>query len=175
MTETQLFEARVKECKGVIRGLVGRFIRDDATAQDVMQQIFMRAWIQRDKFAGRSKYSTWIYKLATRCVYTHLYGSKRRIRIIDEPPERFEHIHSVGHYLYSSPDIQLGDEEDLRRLEAAVKTLPKPLQEALVLQTVYGWPIEQIATELRIPEGTVKSRLFRAKAALKEKLPKLPD
>lgn len=171
MTEEQLYEERVKACKGMIRRLVARFIKDEATAQDVMQQVFIRAWIQRKKFEGRSKYSTWLYRLAIRCVMNHLYGDKRRVRIVDPIPERFEEMHTVGHYLYCSPDIGLAEEEDLRRLEAAIQTLPKALQEVLVLQVVYGWPLAQIAKDLGIPEGTVKSRIFRAKQALKELLP----
>lgn len=170
MTEQQLFEERVRACKGMITGLVRRFIKNEANVQDVMQQIFMRAWIHRASFEGRSKYSTWIYKLGVRCIINYLNMDKKRVRILDEPPKRFEDIHTVGHYLYSSPDLQLADEEELRCLERAIKTLPPALQEALVLQTVYGWPITQIAKELSIPEGTVKSRLFRAKEALKDKL-----
>ena len=172
MDEKQLFEGRVKSCKGMITGLVRRFIKDEATTQDVMQQIFIRAWIHRAQFQGRSKYSTWLYKVAIRCVMNHLYLDKKRVRLIGTPPEHFEEMHTVAHYLYSSPDIQLGEEEDLRHLEQAVKTLPKAMQEVLVLQTVYGWPIAQIAHDLGIPEGTVKSRLFRAKQMLQEMFPK---
>lgn len=166
MDERTLFEQRVKKNKALVLHFISRYIFDVDLRHDIMQQTFLRAWIVRDSFEGRGSYEGWLKKIAATCTFNYLVSHQHKITIAKKEYAdglNYEDLHSLDHYLFASPLDQLIQDHDLILAAEALKALPKPFQEAIVLSLVYGHTYEEIAAIANIPIGTVRSRIFRGK------------
>jgi RNA polymerase sigma-70 factor (ECF subfamily) len=137
---------------------------DRDAAEDVAQEAFLRAYRALGQFRGPSSFRTWLYQIASNVARTH--SAKRRNRKETQEPE--------SAYARDRPS-----EENVERrviahdqLRRALLELPDDWREALVLRDIEGLEYREIAELLKIPMGTVESRIFRGrqrlKAALKE-------
>ncbi len=127
-------------------------------AADVTQQVFLQTFRKIGQFSGQSQFGTWIYRVAVNEALQHLRRSQRsRERTLEqEPTDR-------------SPDShQNVDDKEL--LEQALRLLDPELRSAFLLREVEGLSYSEIAETLEIPEGTVGSRLNRARRELKQHL-----
>ena len=127
-------------------------------AADMTQQVFLQAFRRLDQFSGRSQFGTWIYRVAVNEALQHLRRSRRsRVGILEHEP------------MDSSPDSNenFGDKE---LLEKALARLDPVLRSAFMLREIEGLSYSEIAEALQIPEGTVGSRLNRARQELKRHL-----
>ena len=129
-----------------LRGLVG----DAHLAEDLAQETFVRAFRHLPGFAFRSKFSTWLFRIAHNVAIDARRSRGRRLALVGrlEPPR-------------DTPGPELGAE-----LAAAIAALPPKLRSALLLVEVMGMSCAETADVLGIPDGTVKSRLFHARAQL---------
>ncbi len=127
-------------------------------AADVTQQVFLQAFRKIGQFSGRSQFGTWMYRLAVNEALQHLRRSKRsRLQTLErEPMDR-------------SSDRQ-DNVADKELLEQALGLLDPKLRSAFLLREVEGLSYSEIAGALEIPEGTVGSRLNRARRELKQHL-----
>lgn len=127
-------------------------------ASDVTQQAFLQVFRKIGQFAGRAQLETWIYRVAINEALQHIRRSKRaRLRTLEqEPMDR-----SPSNY------ENVGDKE---LLEEALNGLDPDLRSAFLLREVEGLSYREIAEALRIPEGTVGSRLNRARGDLRKRL-----
>jgi RNA polymerase sigma-70 factor (ECF subfamily) len=133
---------------------VWRFLRhllgDGALAEDVTQETFLRVYQHLPSFAWRSKFSTWVFRVA-------------RNAGIDALRTRRRH----DHLLHALPRPQPEPAPDARaEALAAVAALSPKLREALLLIEVFGFTYREAAQVLRVPDGTVKSRVFQARVRL---------
>lgn len=130
-------------------------------AADVTQQVFLQAFRKISQFSGRSQFGTWIYRVAVNEALQHLRRSKRsKVQILEqEPMDRSPASHESF------------DDKDL--LEQALGQLDPDLRSAFLLREVEGLSYNEIAHALKIPEGTVGSRLNRARRELKQQLVEL--
>jgi RNA polymerase sigma-70 factor (ECF subfamily) len=127
-------------------------------APDLTQQVFLRVFQKICQYSGRSQFGTWIYRVAINEALQHLRRSKRtRLRILEQEP------------MDRSPNSyeNVGDKE---LLEQALERLDPELRSAFLLREVEGLSYKEIAEALQIPEGTVGSRLNRARRELKQRL-----
>lgn len=140
--------------------LVGN--REDA--EDLMQEALARAYFKLDTFAGRSAFFTWLYRIVL-----NLSISRRRRR-------RLESTHRVGR-LEEAPspidnsaaaDDTVETQEQLQQMRNAIAKLDVQRRTVLVLRDVEGLDYAQIAELLNLPKGTVRSRLHRARADLRQ-------
>ena len=144
--------------------------RDDAL--DVVQEALVQAYVKLDSFRGEAKFYTWLYRIAM-----NLALSKRRRRrstvSIEEIRER------VGEEPVSnqpSPESGLIGQEQAATVQRALTALGDEHCQILVLREMENYSYEEIVKILKLPLGTVRSRLFRARSELKEKLKELmPD
>jgi RNA polymerase sigma-70 factor (ECF subfamily) len=169
--ETALFEVLMRRYNQRIYRAVRAILRDDADAEDVMQQAYLNAYRHLDQFAERAKFSTWLTKIA---LYEALHRVRRRrpMTSLDEPmPEGVEGttmdtIKSTG----PNPEQALLAGETASLLEAAVTGLPDGLRDVFMLRDVDGLSTLETAESLGIKEETVKTRLHRARRHLRRHL-----
>lgn len=174
MDEAQLFEKRVRLYQGKILGLLQRYVHDEHTRHDLLQQTLLRAWIHRDSFQGHSRYSTWLLKIAINTAITYLVANKKKIKIFTEIESGYENIPNVENYMYAAPDHYLSGIESWKRLGHEMMQLPKEDREALVLTSLYAYEYKDVAKMFGVPTYVIKRRLHRARnklrAALKDEL-----
>lgn len=127
-------------------------------APDVTQQVFLQVFRKIGQFSGRSQFGTWIYRVAVNEALQHIRRSKRyRLRMLEQEP------------MDRSPHSQESfDDKEL--LEQALAMLDPGLRSIFLLREVEGLTYREIAEALKIAEGTVGSRLNRARRELREHL-----
>lgn len=169
MDEKILFEKRVKRYKGLIKRIIMRHAANPSIRDDLMQQTFLRAWIHRNSFQRRSKYSTWLCRIAINTTLNYLISQKSKVKVIDKYEIDVENVAHIQHYLYISPDKILSDQENLDIVADAIRTLPGKIGAPLILNVIYGYDYERVASMLSLPIGTVRSCIYRARNILRAK------
>lgn len=143
-------------------------VRDTATADDLTQEVFLRLWNRADQWSGAGALPAWLLRIATHLALNHLRSVKRRRETPIQPPPTAddEEVQIPGWMMDAStqpPDEAAAHSEHRRLLRQAVDLLPADKQ--TILRMTYDGQMEtrQVADELGIPEGTVKSRLYHAR------------
>jgi RNA polymerase sigma-70 factor (ECF subfamily) len=143
--------------------------RDDAL--DAAQQAFLLAWQQLSKFRGDSGFYSWLYRIARNAAIS---GVRRR-----RPVGSLDHLSESGgaepaeQGTAAHPGAALELQEEVQRLRQALSQVPQDFREVLVLKEIDEMSYEQIGELLGIPTGTVRSRLFRARQDLLERMQRL--
>ena len=135
---------------------------DRDAAEDVAQEAFLRAYRALGQFRGQSTFRTWLYQIATNVARTH--SSRRRDRKEAQEPES---AHERDRPSEENIERRVIAHDQLRR---ALEELPDDWREALVLRDIEGLEYKEIAELLKIPMGTVESRIFRGRQRLKAAL-----
>ncbi len=153
--QQQLYEACHQDVYGLMMRMVGR---EDAA--DVSQQVFMQVFRKMGQFQGQSKFQTWLYRLAVNESLQHLRKNKRKSQVLSHDP------------IDNRPSTSRQREaKDL--LEFALERLEPLLRSIFLLKESRGLSYREIAAATEIPEGTVGSRLNRARRKLREHLVEL--
>ena len=155
-------------CSGLATHLLG----DREEALDLSQEVFLRVFRTLHRFRGQSSLRTWIFRIVVNQVRNRQRWWRRRQR--SNQVSLDEHIRDHGEMVLgadaSTPDRELTRKEIGARLKTAIQNLPFEQRTALVLREVEGLKYEEIAFSLGLPVGTVKSRLTRARQALRVEL-----
>lgn len=157
--------------------LVQRLVRDPAEAEDVAQEAFIKAYRALPNFRGESAFYTWLYRIGINTAKNWLVAHARRLPmvtdVIDEEQDRLED----GGLLRNdeTPDRILMSKEIGETVNAAMLALPADLRTAITLREIDGLSYEEIAQVMDCPIGTVRSRIFRAREAIAERLRPLLD
>jgi RNA polymerase sigma-70 factor (ECF subfamily) len=146
------FEWLVRRYQGDVWRLVFHLLHDETLADDVTQDSFVRAFRFLGRYRGDSKFSTWLFTIARNCAVDELRRSTRQTRIA----RRAEF----------QPGAQPSDQTAGVEVREALAGLPHDLREPVVLIDMFGMPYREVSVMLRIPEGTVKSRVHRARELL---------
>ena len=170
------FDVLVRKYQHKIVKLVTRYVHDGSEALDVAQEAFIKAYRAIHGFRGDSAFYTWLYRIAINTAKNHLVAEGRRP--VDsgmdlQDPDQYElqgRLKDVD-----TPERLLLTDEIQRTVEAAIAALPEDLRTAIVLRELEGMSYEQIAETMGCPVGTVRSRIFRAREAIDEKLKPLLD
>lgn len=138
-----------------------RMLRDREAALDATQETFITVFRKADRFAGRSAFGTWLYRVAINTCYDHARRSRRHVT---EPlPESNDPADLTSDDAFASIELRPD-------LEAALAALPAEFRAAVVLADVEGLGLQTVADALGVPVGTVKSRVFRGRRLLAESL-----
>ena len=168
------FEMIVRQYSDMVFGLAARFVGPEE-ADDVVQETFLRAYRALDSFRGESSLKTWLYAIALNRVRAR-QGALARFRSFFVQLGRESSQGDGELYLTDPPDPAASPEEDAltaerrQRLRAAMRTLPEEFRSAVVLRDLEGLAYGEIAEALKVPVGTVRSRIARGRALLKEQL-----
>ena len=159
------FATLVERYTGRVYALVGGMVRDRLAAEDIVQDVFFKVHRKLPTFEGKSRFYTWLYRVAYNTATDHL-KKKRLDKSTSVEDFSYLDLESSG----SGPDRNLANAELRRRMADAVAELPDKYRDILVLREYEECSYEEIAEILQCSKGTVESRLFRARARLKEKL-----
>jgi RNA polymerase sigma-70 factor (ECF subfamily) len=154
-----------------------RMIGNYEEACEVVQDTFLAAYRALKKFRGESKFSTWLYSIVINLSKNRSAKVKARFYreglSLDDPGAKVQGCHGDDPPAQDSPVAdQLEKQEVQEKIQECMSTLDPEYREVLVLRDIQGFSYEEIRAILKIPDGTVKSRLFRARDALKECLKK---
>jgi RNA polymerase sigma-70 factor, ECF subfamily len=159
--ETAAFEGIVRRWQSPLINLAYRFCRDRARAEEMAQEAFLRAYRNLGSWRQESAFSTWLFSLAT-----NLYCSEiRRLPPVTLP---FEDVTEPADPRALDSDVE--EHQQRAAVRQAVATLPPKYREVLTLCYFHEMDVRAAANSLGLPEGTVKVRLFRARAMLRGKL-----
>jgi RNA polymerase sigma-70 factor, ECF subfamily len=150
------FEQLVRRYQGDVWRLAFHLVHDDGMADDVTQDAFVRAFRFLRRYRAEAKFSTWLFTIARNCAMDELRRATRRRR--------------TRHRAEVEADALAADQSISIEVKEAVAALPLDLREPVVLIDMLGLPYREVARMLSVPEGTVKSRVHRAREVLVERL-----
>ena len=165
------FDLLVLKYQHKIVNLVMRYVRDPELAQDITQEAFIKAYRALPRFRGESAFYTWMYRIAVNTAKNYLAAQRRRPRELEldmQDPEQYE-LHAMLKETDTPEGITLSNEL-LEIVENAIAALPEDLQTAIILRELEGMSYEEIAQTMECPVGTVRSRIFRARDAISNKV-----
>src|ERR687891_179275 len=155
------FERLVRRYQGDVWRLSVHLVHDETLADDVTQNAFVRAFRFLPRYRGESKFSTWLFTIARNCAVDELRRTSRQDRIVRRAD--------------AQPDRAPPDHTTRIEVREALGDLPPNLREPVVLIDMFGMSYQEVARVLGIPQGTVKSRVHRARellaAALRRRAP----
>jgi RNA polymerase sigma-70 factor, ECF subfamily len=157
--------------------LLGRMIRDQAEVEDVVQESFIKAYRALPNFRGDSAFYTWLYRIGINTAKNYLVSQGRRPQVMQEVEiEDVENFDS-GYEMRTTdtPETALMTKQIAQTVNDTVANLPEELRTAITLREIEGLSYEEIATLMQCPIGTVRSRIFRARETISEKLRPLVD
>lgn len=157
--------------------LLSRFVRDSAEVEDVTQEAFIKAYRALPNFRGDSAFYTWLYRIGINTAKNHLMAAGRRAPTSTSvDSEEAEGLEEGGQLRdINTPESLLLSREIGDTVNAAMLALPEDLRTAIQLREMEGMSYEDIAQIMNCPIGTVRSRIFRAREAIAERLKPLLD
>jgi RNA polymerase sigma-70 factor, ECF subfamily len=176
--DPEAFASLVSLHQGMVVNLAGRLLGDVEEARDVAQEVFLQVHKRLSSFEGRSSLKTWIYRIAVNQCHNRRRFWRRRRRDRETPlDERLVATPLVpgARPAAASPYEETLRMERARRVQAALLELRFEHRSVLVLREIEGLSCEEVAKALGVPEGTIKSRLSRAREAMRRKLAGLID
>ncbi|MGH8670097.1 MAG: RNA polymerase sigma factor [Burkholderiales bacterium] len=140
-------------------------LRDDAAAEDALQEAWLRAYRAMDTFRGEAKLATWLLRIVVNEALARLRKEQRQVALVALAPEAEEATRRQD-----EPEGMAQRSDLRRRLEARIRVLPDAFRAVFLLRAVQELSVEETAAALRIPESTVRTRFFRARSQLREAL-----
>lgn len=176
------FDLLVRKYQHRVAAVVGRYVHDWSECQDIAQETFIRAYRALPQFRGESAFYTWLYRIAVNTAKKALVDLKRDPLLLEsarggggdgdgDETSRVENELSDG----ATPESELASRQVARAVNAAIEALSDDLRQAILLREIEGMSYEEIADAMNCPIGTVRSRIFRAREAIAERLRPLLD
>lgn len=160
------FEELVRRHADRLYAVVLRFLADPVDAEEVTQETFLRAWRSIDRFQGRSQFFTWLYRIGlneAKRLATRRPPAGRETSLEDEPiPEAPDWS--------EAPEVRLAQAEVRQVLENAIRALPIEYRAAIILRDIEGLSTKEAAEATELGEAAFKSRLHRARLAVRRAL-----
>ena len=170
--DKRAFELLVEKYQRKLGRLLARFIRDPAEVEDVTQEAFIKAYRALPAFRGDSAFYTWLYRIGINTAKNYLMALGRRAptstEVEAEDAEGFEDGEQLRDI--NTPESLLLSAEIAQTVNATINELPEELRTAIQLREIEGMSYEDIARIMDCPIGTVRSRIFRAREAIAERL-----
>ncbi|KPK07036.1 MAG: RNA polymerase subunit sigma [Betaproteobacteria bacterium SG8_39] len=170
--DKRAFELLVEKYQRRLGRLLSRFIRDPSEVEDVMQEAFIKAYRALPAFRGDSAFYTWLYRIGINTAKNYLAAMGRRAPTSTEVEAEEAEGHEDGERLrdLNTPENLLLSREIADTVNSTIESLPQELRTAIQLREIEGMSYEEIADIMGCPIGTVRSRIFRAREAVAERL-----
>ena len=169
--DKRAFELLVMKYQRKLGRLLSRMVRDAAEVEDITQEAFIKAYRALPQFRGESAFYTWLYRIAVNTAKNYLVARKRQpisSDVLAEDAENYEEGDMLRDV--ATPDAELQTKQIGQAVNEAVEALPEELRTAIMLREIEGLSYEEIAQMMDCPIGTVRSRIFRAREAIAEKI-----
>jgi RNA polymerase sigma-70 factor (ECF subfamily) len=151
--------------------LVNRYVKDPSEAQDVAQEAFIKAYRALGNFRGDSAFYTWLYRIAINTAKNYLVSRSRRSADYQVDVQDAEALENAPQLQgMETPERLLLNQEIIDTIKTAIDKLPEEMRTAIMLREFEGMSYEEIAVAMDCPVGTVRSRIFRAREAIDNKL-----
>jgi RNA polymerase sigma-70 factor, ECF subfamily len=150
------FETLVERHQSRLFTLAGRVLGSRQDAEDAVQEALVRAWLALPRFRRDARFSTWLYRICLNAA--HDVRARTRLRLAEEEPEA------------ADPRDRFAEHELSGTLQRALNELEEAYRVAVVLADVLGCSYAEVAQLTGVPEGTVKSRIFRGRSELAQLL-----
>jgi RNA polymerase sigma-70 factor, ECF subfamily len=157
-----------------IQRLIGRMVRDVDLVEDIAQETFIRAYRALHQFRGDAQFYTWLYRIAVNTAKKALLELKRAPTVsesflagVDDDETSWQKNEPISD---ETPESVLAAKEIAAVVNAAMDALPEDLRQAIALREIEGLSYEEIAAAMDCPIGTVRSRIFRAREAISERV-----
>ncbi len=151
--------------------LVNRYVKDPSEAQDVAQESFIKAYRALGNFRGDSAFYTWLYRIAINTAKNYLVSRSRRYSDYQVDVQDAEQVENAPQLKgMDTPEYLLMNDEIVSVVKTAIEKLPEDMKMAIMLREFEGLSYEEISQAMECPVGTVRSRIFRAREAIDEKL-----
>ena len=177
--DVRAFEMLVVKYQRRIERLIARMVRDTDLVEDIAQETFIRAYRALPNFRGESAFYTWLYRIAVNTAKKALLELKRDPLITEAalaPADDEETSRPQSEPTdMATPDALLASKEIAATVNAAIEALSEDLRQAITLREIEGLSYEEISEVMNCPIGTVRSRIFRAREAIAERLRPLLD
>lgn len=165
------FETLLKKYRNLVYHLMLKMVRNPQEAEDLCQEAFIKAFNALSSFNEEFAFSTWLMKIATNNCIDHLRKRKLRTYSIDEPLQyKDEQVQVELPDHDPTPDRQLLNQERRKLIDNAIQSLPPRYRHVIILRHQEEKSYEDIAEILKLPLGTVKARIFRAREMLNKKI-----
>jgi len=175
--DKQAFGLLVEKYQRKLARLISRLVRDPGEVEDVTQEAFVKAYRALPSFRGDSAFYTWLYRIGINTAKNYLVAMGRRAPTSTEFEAEEAEGFDSGELLreISTPESLLLTKEIAGTVNQAIEALPEELRSAIQLRELEGMSYEEIAKLMDCPVGTVRSRIFRAREAIAERLKPLLD
>ena len=151
--------------------LISRFVKNYADALDISQETFIKAYKALPNFRGESAFYTWLYRIAVNTAKNHLTVQSRKITKSDYDVTEIEQIEgNMTLTEQTTPENLLFKDELQETVLNTIENLPEDLKSAIMLREIEGLSYEEIAAVMECPVGTVRSRIFRSRDTIDNKI-----
>lgn len=169
--DQKAFETLLKKYRNLVYHVMFKMVRNPQEAEDLCQEAFIKAFNALSSFNEEFAFSTWLMKIATNNCIDYLRKRKLRTYSIDEPLQyKDEQVQVELPDHDPTPDKQLLNEERRKLINQAIQSLPPRYRHVIILRHQEEKSYEDIAEILKLPLGTVKARIFRAREMLNKKI-----
>ncbi|WP_461482037.1 RNA polymerase sigma factor RpoE [Porticoccus sp.] len=169
--DKRAFDLLVMKYQYKVHAIVSRYVKDFDEVNDVVQEAFIKAYRALAKFRGESAFYTWLYRIAVNTAKNYLVAKNRRPPASDVDAEEADYFEGSERLRdIDSPENLLYRDELEAAVDQAIKNLPEDLRTAVTLREFEGLSYEEIAEVMDCPVGTVRSRIFRAREAIDQRI-----
>ena len=170
--DKKAFGMLVEKYQRRLNRLLSRMVRDQSEIEDIVQDSFIKAYRAINNFRGDSAFYTWLYRIGINTAKNHLVKLGKRPKAMNEVEieeiENFEDAPDLRNH--ETPESTMMSSQIVASVNQTIAALPNELKEAISLREMDGLSYEEIADLMNCPIGTVRSRIFRAREAIAEKL-----
>ena len=170
--DKKAFGILVEKYNKKLTRLLSRMVRDQSEIEDIVQDSFIKAYRAINNFRGDSAFYTWLYRIGINTAKNHLVSLGKRPKAMDANEiEEMENYESMSELRVSeTPESTMMSNQIAETVNGAIQNLPDELREAISLREIDGLCYEEISELMDCPIGTVRSRIFRARETIAEKL-----
>ena len=160
----------IKYQQRIINVITG-FVHDPVEAQDVAQEAFVKAYLAIPNFRGDSAFYTWLYRIAINTSKNHLAARARRPPTSDVDAADATNVYDAPELKeFETPESNLVSDELEQAIHQAIDELQEDTATAIKLREFEGMSYEEISEAMECPIGTVRSRIFRAREAIEQRI-----
>jgi len=171
------FEMLFTKYQRRVSRLISRFVRSDAEVEDIVQESFIKAYRALGSFRGDSAFYTWLYRIAVNTAKNYLVAASKRPISLTQFEKNDDDDFEEDHFMSdaATPESELITKQIAETVNKTMNELPADLREAIMLREIEGMSYEDIADSMGCPIGTVRSRIFRAREAISQKIKPMLD
>jgi RNA polymerase sigma-70 factor (ECF subfamily) len=179
--EFEAFEELVGRYQDKVYRLAYRFVRNETEAKEIVQDTLLSVWRKLDGFKGDSQFGSWLFRVTSNAALMRLRSQRRHAEVsteelpagyLDNPQSAYGQVLAQGENWSKRPDDELQSDELRQKIQAAVDQLPEIYRTVFLVRDVDGLSTEETAEALDLSIPTVKTRLHRARMALRETIGK---